>query len=469
MWGGRFAGRTDPEFFEFQKSLPFDQILLPMDVTASMAWAKALVDAGVLKPAEGRRIEEALAQIFESALEDPESLTDSEAEDVHTLVEEALTEKVGDLARRLHTGRSRNDQVATDLKLFQRDLLAGIDARLDLLQRALVDLAEDNADLPLPGFTHLQRAQPISAGHHALAYAEMFARDRSRLADALARMDTCPLGSGALAGTAFPIDRGTLAQDLWFAEPTQNSLDAVSDRDHLAEGLFVCALIAVHVSRLAEDWIFFSSHEAGFLELSDAIATGSSLMPQKKNPDGFELLRGKAGRSIGELTGFLATLKSLPLAYNRDLQEDKQTLLLGIGDMLAKLDVAVTLVKNVRYVPERCRAAAAKGGMNATDLADLLVRKGVAFRVAHERTGAVVRAALEHGCEIEELPKDVLKKLLPELVGLDLARELHVDAVLARRDVVGGTAPNQVRAQIQRWREEFAAIDRDQAEEEDDQ
>lgn len=457
LWGGRFAGEANPHFYEWQKSLPHDIALLAADVTGSMAWAKALVDAGVLKAKDGRKITDALAEIFVEASEADAPFEGADAEDVHSLVETELGRRVGDLAKRLHTGRSRNDQVATDLKLYLRELLDLLDERLRDLMIALVDLADTNADLPLPGYTHMQRAQPITAGHHALAYVQMFARDRSRIDDMLARMDTCPLGSGALAGTAFPVDRDMIARDLGFISATRNSLDAVSDRDHLAEALFACSLIGVHLSRLAEDWIFFATHEAGFLELSDAIATGSSLMPQKKNPDGFELLRGKSGRAIGELTGFLSTLKGLPLAYDRDLQEDKQALLLGVPPMVEQVEIAELLVRNVRYRPERCREAAESGGMNATDLADLLVKTGVAFRTAHERAGTVVRAALEHGCEIQALPKKVLADLVPELDGLDLARELSVEAVLARRDVVGGTAPERVREEVDIWKRAFVA------------
>jgi len=470
LWGGRFEGAPDPAFFEWQKSLPFDIALLGADVTGSLAWTKALAGAGVIDAKEAQRIGEALTKIFERSQESPDPYPDSDAEDVHSLVETELGKRIGDLAKRLHTGRSRNDQVATDLKLYLRELLGLLDDRLRDLMVALVDLAETNADLPLPGYTHMQRAQPITAGHHALAYVEMFDRDRGRVMDAMMRAGTCPLGSGALAGTAFPVDREEIARDLGFLEPTRNSLDAVSDRDHLAEALFACSLITVHLSRLAEDWIFFASFEAGFLELSDAIATGSSLMPQKKNPDGFELLRGKSGRAIGELTGFLATLKGLPLAYDRDLQEDKQALLLGVPPVIEQVEMAAVLVRNVRYRPERCRAEAERGGMNATDLADLLVRTRVPFRTAHERAGAVVRAALQHGCEIQALPKSLIADLLPELDGLDLARELSVDAVLARRDVLGGTAPECVKAEVERWKEAFVAeLDEDDDGFEDDE
>ncbi|MBL8863171.1 MAG: argininosuccinate lyase [Planctomycetes bacterium] len=457
MWGGRFEGQPDARFFEWQKSLPHDVELLAADVTGSVAWTKALAGAGVLSADEARRLSEALQALFQRAQEDPGSCAGTEAEDVHSLVEGELVKAVGDLAKRLHTGRSRNDQVATDLKLHLRELLVVLDERLRDLQVLLVDLAARTADLPLPGYTHMQRAQPITAGHHALAYVEMLERDRTRVQDCSLRAGTCPLGSGALAGTAYRVDREQLARDLGFVGPTRNSLDAVSDRDHLAEALFACSLISVHLSRLAEDWIFFSTHEAGFLELSDAIATGSSLMPQKKNPDGFELLRGKCGRAIGELTGLLATLKGLPMAYDRDLQEDKQALSLGIHPVIEQVEIAMILVRNVRYREDRCRAAAGKGGMNATDLADLLVQSGVPFRTAHERAGAVVLAALQHGCEIQELSQGLLADLVPELARLDLSEELSVESVLARRDGIGGTAPARVRAEVERWQEAIVA------------
>jgi argininosuccinate lyase len=341
------------------------------------------------------------------------------------------------------------------MKHAARDLERGL---TDLCS-ALVTLAEPNAALPMPGYTHLQRAQAITVGHALLAYVEMFARDGSRLADCVARFDACPLGSGALAGTAYPIDRDALARDLGFARATRNSLDAVSDRDHVAELLFTCSLVGVHLSRLAEDWIFFASNEAGFLELSDAVATGSSLMPQKKNPDSLELLRGKAGRSIGRLTGFLATLKSLPLAYDKDLQEDKEALFDAVDTARDSLAVAAIVVRNARFRADRCRAEASKGYLNATDLADLLVEHGVSFRDAHEKAGLAVRAAIERTVELEDLSDADRARLLPELGKLsraDFARSLTVDASLARRNAFGGTSPTRVQAEVQSWKKTIA-------------
>src|SRR5690606_18797451 len=301
------------------------------------------------------------------------------------------------LARKLHTGRSRNDQVATDFRLWCMAAIADLRRGVRALVEALVDLAEQHAALPLPGYTHLQRAQPVTAGHHALAYVEMLARDDGRLRDAHARCAVSPLGSGALAGTAFRIDRDALARGLGFAGATRNSLDAVSDRDFAAELAFACSLVMAHLSRLAEDWIFFCTHEAGFLELHDSIATGSSLMPQKKNPDGLELIRGKAGRVFGDLHALLVTLKGRPLAYDKALQEDTAALFDAVDQTRACLQTAERIAREVTFHEARCTAAAAAGCMNATDLADLLVRKGIPFRDAHERAGKVVRAALAHG------------------------------------------------------------------------
>jgi argininosuccinate lyase len=456
LWGGRFAGGQDPVFESFHRSLPFDRRLWREDVRGSVGWANALARAGVLAPDEARSIAAALERIASELEADPAPLASSPAEDVHSFVEGRLGELVGDLAKKLHTGRSRNDQVATDLRLFCTREAARLDEAMRDLMGTLVELAERNADLPLPGYTHLQRAQPITVGHHALAYVEMLARDRARLADALARADECPLGSGALAGTAFPIDREALAADLGFRAPARNSLDAVSDRDFACEIAFACSLAMVHLSRFAEDWIFFASQEAGFLELGDEIATGSSLMPQKKNPDGLELVRGKCGRVIGRLTGLLATLKGLPLAYDKDLQEDKEALFECLDTARACLQVVAIGVRTAKFRADRCRAAAARGYGNATDLADLLVARGVAFRDAHERAGRAVRGAIELGVELEGLPEASRRELLPELAGVDLAAELSVAAVLARRKATGGTAPVRVLAEAKEWKRKLA-------------
>ena len=460
LWGGRFAGAQDPVFESFHRSLPFDRRLWREDVRGSVAWARALVSAKVLDAAEVEAIVAALAKLEGELSKDERALADSPAEDVHAFVEGRLGDLVGDLAKKLHTGRSRNDQVATDLRLWLRGAGADLDRSIAALQAALADLAERHASLPIPGYTHLQRAQPITVGHHALAYVEMLARDRGRLADAASRMDVCPLGCGALAGTGFPVDREKLASALGFREPARNSLDAVADRDFAAEIAFACALALTHLSRFAEDWIFFSTSEAGFLELGDEVATGSSQMPQKKNPDALELIRGKCGRVLGRLAGLLATLKSLPLAYDKNLQEDKEAIFECVDTTRACLEVAAIAVKTARFREDRCREAAASGYMNATDLADILVQTGETFREAHERTGRAVRAAIELGVELEQLPEGVRRDLLPELEEVDLAQELSLETVLAQRSAIGGTAPKRVLAEARAWKEKLDAKSR---------
>ncbi|MBI1381506.1 MAG: argininosuccinate lyase [Planctomycetaceae bacterium] len=452
LWGGRFAEAPNEVFLRFQESLSVDARMWREDLAGSMAWARALADAGVITDEEAGRLQEALEAIGGELEGDEARIARSEAEDVHSFVEAALVAKVGALGKKLHTGRSRNDQVATDLKLHLRGLVHRMDEAARDLQLALVELADRTADLPLPGYTHLQRAQPITAGHHALAYVEMLARDRSRLADAEERMDTCPLGSGALAGTAFPIDREALAEDLGFGGgATRNSLDAVSDRDHALELTFVASTVMLHLSRLAEDWIFLASQEAGLIELSDAVCTGSSLMPQKKNPDALELVRGRAGRVFGNLQALLVLQKGTPLAYNRDFQEDKRLLFDALDSAIDCLVVTALVVRGVQHRKAACRRAAAASYQNATDVADLLVAAGVPFRDAHERAGLAVRRALELGVELEAMPAAELEKHLPEL-GSDLSEQLSVDAVLARRDAIGGTAPGRVRDEAAQWR-----------------
>ena len=453
LWGGRFEGDLDPLFEAFNASLPEDRRLLPQDVAGSRAWARALGRAGVLAPDEVERLDTALRDIDAEFGADPTALDAQAAEDVHSFVEAELVRRVGELGKKLHTGRSRNDQVATDFKLHLKERLPALDAALVELSLALVDLAESTPDLAIPGYTHLQRAQPITVGHHALAYVEMLARDRERLRDAGRRLDRCPLGSGALAGTSWPIDREVLASELGFEDgPTHNSLDAVSDRDHLLELAFVASVVMVHLSRLAEDWIFFATSEAGFLELADAVSTGSSLMPQKKNPDSLELVRGKAGRVIGDLQALLVTSKGLPLAYDKDLQEDKRPLFDALDTAEGALRVTAVVVRGARFDRERCAAACEHGFLDATDLADLLVRAGIPFRDAHERVGEAVREALDAGVELRQLPEERQRALFPELKQ-DLDQALRVAAMLERRSVVGGTSPERVREEAALWRD----------------
>ncbi len=457
MWCGRFSHTPHPFFELFNQSLSFDVRLAPHDIAVNRAWAGALGKAGVLATNDVQVIQESLDCVHgEWTKQGTQAFADhATAEDIHTLMEGLLEDRVGDLAKKLHTGRSRNDQVATDLKLYLRDAGNRIHQETTTLMRALVATADHHASTPIPGYTHLQRAQPITVGHHALAYVEMFSRDRARLENTLQRMDTCPLGSGALAGTAFDVDREAIAQALDFrGGATRNSLDAVSDRDHACEMLFALSLIMVHLSRLAEDYIFFASSEAGYLRFTDQVATGSSLMPQKRNPDAMELIRGKCGRVLGALQGLLVTLKGLALAYNKDLQEDKEGLFDALDTTWACLKVATTAVGSAHFDQDRCRQESSRGYLSATDLADLLVQQGVPFRDAHERVGRCVSKAIELGCELVDLPPDLRSKLLPELAG-DLQGLLSVDAVLARRNAIGGTAPARVRAEVETWQREL--------------
>jgi len=395
LWGGRFEGNIDPGFAEFNNSYRFDRRLFDADVTASIAYCEALVKAGVITAAEGTQIKTSLEEIRKGGADQ-----NHPAEDVHSFVEARLIEMIGDVGRKLHTGRSRNDQVATDFRLWLRGSIDDLDETLRDAQTALLDFAKANREVVIPGYTHLQRAQPVLLAHWCLAYFEMLARDRERLVEVRRRVNVLPLGSAALAGTSFPIDREALSTALGFEGVSRNSLDAVSDRDFCVEFLSACALIMVHLSRLAEDVILYATSEFGFFELGDAIATGSSLMPQKKNPDSMELVRGKAGRVFGDLLGLLTTMKGLPLAYNKDMQEDKEAVFDAFDTTSASLRVTETVLRNVTVNEERAARAASSGYMNATELADYLVRKGMPFREAHEVVGRIVTKAIEAGKEL---------------------------------------------------------------------
>lgn len=451
LWGGRFQGSLDARFAAFQKSLPVDHVLAFADLRVNRVWSAALQRAGVFTSEELARVHAAIEDL-ERHWRAHGVPVDDPAEDVHSLVERELVARCGDLGKRIHTGRSRNDQVATDLRLHLRERLLAIDAALLAVCHELLQQAERHAADPMPGYTHLQRAQPITIGHHALAHAEALLRDRDRLFAAGLRMDECPLGSGALAGTVLAIDRERLAEELGFrAGPTHNSLDATAARDHLAELAFVCASATTQLSRLAEDYIFFATQEARFLSFGDAVSTGSSLMPQKRNPDAMELVRGKCARVHGGLFALLGTMKGLPLAYNRDLQTDKETLLPLLAETEACLLVAALAVRHATFDVRRCAAEAERGYLNATDLADLLVAAGVPFRDAHGLVGKAVNRAVELGVELQDLPADEQRRLLPQL-RVDLQKALAAPEVLARRDVLGGTAPARVRAEVARLR-----------------
>jgi argininosuccinate lyase len=460
MWGGRFQGSLDALFAEFQKSLPVDHVLAFADLRVNRAWSTALAKVGVFTAAELAAVHAAIDDLAAHWRRTGIPAGDA-AEDVHSLVERELVARCGDLGKRIHTGRSRNDQVATDLRLFLRERAAALRAAIAGLCAELVAKAAAHHDAPIPGYTHLQRAQPITIGHWALAHCEALGRDRERIADAAARMDSSPLGSGALAGTVLGVDRDALARDLGFGRgPSRNSLDATAQRDHLCELTFACAMAQTHLSRLAEDTIFFATQEARFVVFGDEVSTGSSLMPQKRNPDAMELVRGKCSRAHGALLALLGSLKGLPLAYNRDLQTDKESLLPTLAETEACLQVATLAVRHMRFDLARCAAEAERGYLNATDLADLLVAAGVPFRDAHGVVGAAVNRAVDLGVELQDLPADEKRRLLPQL-RVDLRQELAAGAVLARRDVVGGTAPARVRTEVEHWQTQLAAWSRE--------
>ena len=446
LWGGRFSGKLDPQAWVLNASLGFDQRLSLQDVRGSIAWAQALEKAGVLSSAECTQICAGLNLIrgeFESHIF---SFQESD-EDIHTAVERRLGELIGPAAGKLHTGRSRNDQVATDLRLWLLEAIQGLETVLIELQNALVARAESDLNLVMPGYTHMQRAQPILLGHWWLSHFWPLQRDRERLHQVGAHAASLPLGSGALAGTAFPVDRQALTVSLGFSEPSPNSLDAVSDRDFVAEFLFWAALTGIHLSKLAEDVILFSSAEFGFFELSEAFSTGSSLMPQKKNPDVFELARGKAGSLLGYLTGLMATLKGLPSSYDKDLQEDKLPLFNACDTLMGLLPVLAGAVRSLSLHPERMRAAI-DPGMLATDLADSLVQKGLPFRQAHNVAGQAVQLAAKLGKPLDALSLQEFQTLDPSI---DSNVYMVFDPLqsIARRNVIGGTAPEAVRIQLQ--------------------
>ena len=443
LWGGRFKQASDPAFVEFNRSLSFDQRLLTADIQGSIAHCRALIGAGVLTSDEAVEIEAGLRTILERAQSSQDYLTTSAAEDVHSFVEAKLIELVGDVGRKLHTGRSRNDQVVTDFRIWLRLAIDDVQNGLRALQQALLDFADRHDQAVIPGYTHLQRAQPVLLAHWCLAYFEMLQRDRDRLRDARARVNILPLGSAALAGTSYQIDRAAVARELGFDGVSNNSLDAVSDRDFCVEFVNAAALIMVHLSRLGEDVILYATSEFGFFELSDAVSTGSSLMPQKKNPDSMELVRGKAGRVFGHSTSLLTMLKGLPLAYNKDMQEDKEAVFDTFDTVVDCLHTSTTVLQNVRLNEERAREAAGTGYLNATELADYLVQKGMPFREAHETTGRIVVHALESGVELDELALAELQRFAP-VIGQDLFAALTLEQTLATKAQRGGTAPQTV-------------------------
>jgi len=441
-WGGRFAQRMDPGAEAFTASLAFDRRLWPHDIEGSRAWARALQRAHLLTDDELAALLRGLDAV-QAELADGRFPFRQELEDIHLNIERRLTEIAGPVGGKLHTGRSRNDQIALDERLYLREILGLADRGVRDVQAALLERAEEHLDAPMPGYTHLQRAQPVLLAHHLLAYVFMLQRDRERLADCARRNNVLPLGAGALAGAAFPIDREALARDLGFDAPSANSLDAVSDRDHLIEFLAAGAVLGMHLSRLAADLALWATSEFAFVEFSDAFATGSSIMPQKKNPDVAELIRGKAGRLYGNLMSLLTVMKGLPLTYNSDMQEDKEALFDTVDTLEAVLRVAPPMLRSLTFRVERMREAAGANYSTATDLADYLVRRGLPFREAHEIVGRVVRHGIANKRELGEMSLEELRGFSP-LIGADVHAALSVEASLAARAVTGGTAPEAV-------------------------
>lgn len=453
-WAGRFNEPTDAFVEAFTASVDFDQRLYRYDIEGSIAHATMLARQEILTAAERDAIVTGLTRIRERI--DAGGFDWSiPLEDVHMNVEAALTSDIGDAGKKLHTGRSRNDQVATDVRLYLRTEIDLVRAGIARLQGALLDLAEREAATVLPGFTHLQVAQPITFGHHMMAWFEMLERDRERLADCRKRVDVLPLGAAALAGTTYPIDRHYTAELLGFARPSENSLDAVSDRDFAIEFTAAAAILMMHLSRFSEELILWSSAQFGFVELSDAFCTGSSIMPQKKNPDVPELVRGKAGRIFGHLMGLLTLMKGQPLAYNKDNQEDKEPLFDTVDNLKGSLKVFADMMGALRCNPDRMRAAALQGFATATDLADYLVRRGIPFRDAHEIVGKAVALGAREGKDLSELSLEQMQQFSEEIAD-DVFAVLTLEGSVAARDHIGGTAPIQVRAAIARARERIA-------------
>ncbi|TCS34024.1 argininosuccinate lyase [Paucimonas lemoignei] len=449
-WSARFSEPVSDLVKRYTASVFFDKRLAKFDIQGSLAHADMLAHQGIISAKDLEDIRRGMAQI-ESEIDAGKFEWLLDLEDVHLNIEKRLTELVGDAGKRLHTGRSRNDQVATDIRLYMRAAIDDITALLRGLQSALVDLAEKNADTILPGFTHMQVAQPVTFGHHMLAYVEMFGRDAERMADCRKRVNRLPLGSAALAGTTFPIDRMRVAQTLGFDDVCHNSLDAVSDRDFAIEFCAAAALVMTHISRMSEELVIWMSPRVGFIDIADRFCTGSSIMPQKKNPDVPELARGKTGRVNGHLVSLLTLMKGQPLAYNKDNQEDKEPLFDTVDTVTDTLRIFADMAQGITVKPNAMRAAALQGYATATDLADYLVKKGLPFRDAHEAVAHAVRSCDDRGCDLADLALEDLRKF-SSLIGEDVYAVLTLEGSVAARNHVGGTAPQQVREAIARWR-----------------
>ena len=459
-WDGRFAERTDTSVEAFTSSIQCDRRLYPYDIQGSVAHSRMLAKVGVITAEEAETLVEGLWRI-KRELDQGNFEFDDSLEDIHMHIEARLLQEVGKVAQKLHTARSRNDQVALDIRMFLRDVTAQVIQGLKALRTILVGLAEQHVETVMPGYTHLQRAQPVLLGHHWMAYYEMFSRDAMRFADGLKRTNVMPLGAAALAGTTYPIDRSYTAELLGFPKVSANSMDSVADRDFILEFLSAAGICMVHLSRLSEELVLWSSSEFGFIELSDAFSTGSSIMPQKKNPDIPELIRGKTGRVVGSLMAELTLMKSLPLAYNRDMQEDKPPLFDAVDTLQSCLNITIKMLPTIQVKIDRMRQAASVGFLNATDMADYLVGRGVPFRKAHSIVGQAVAFALAQGKELDQLTLKELQGFSKEIEE-DLFENLTLEHMIARRQSAGGTSGDNVRAAIATAHRELAADDPDQ-------
>ncbi|MBE6036340.1 MAG: argininosuccinate lyase [Clostridiales bacterium] len=456
LWQGRIQADTDAQVNSFNTSLPFDQRMYSADITGSMAHAKMLAAQGIITGEDAESILAGLTSILKD-IETGVLTFDNDSEDIHMFVEEELTKRIGDPGRRLHTARSRNDQVALDLRLYLLKEEEELIALLRQLIALLAEMAEEHAEVVMPGYTHLQRAQPITFGHHLLAYGEMFLRDLERLQQCMARTKVLPLGSGALAGTTYPIDRHMVAEALGFTAVSRNSLDGVSDRDFAIELAADLSLISMHLSRFSEEIILWCSWEFKFIELDDAFSTGSSIMPQKKNPDVAELVRGKTGRVYGDLMALLTALKGLPLAYNKDMQEDKEAIFDAVDTVKECLKTFTPMLSTIRVLPGNMRKAAAKGFINATDLADYLTKKGMPFRSAYKISGSLVGWCIAHDTVLEDLPLDFLKEQ-SELFEEDVYEAISLETCVKGRTSYGGPAPDQVKMQAAQLSDRLADL-----------
>jgi len=454
MWGGRFSGGPSAIMEKINASIDFDKRFFAQDIAGSKAHCAMLVKQGILNEADGKAITDGLNTVL-SEIESGEFVFSAALEDIHMNVENRLSQLIGDAAGRLHTARSRNDQVATDFRLWVRDAMDRLDEGLEMLQTVLINRSEEHADTILPGFTHLQAAQPVVLGHHLLAYVEMFGRDRSRLSDARKRLNESPLGSAALAGTPYPIDRHMTAKLLGFDAPMCNSLDGVSDRDFALEYLSMASICSVHLSRMAEELVIWSSAQFGFVRMSDSFSTGSSIMPQKKNPDAAELIRSKIGRVVGDLNSLLMTMKGLPLAYSKDMQEDKEPVFDAADTIELSVAVMTGMIAEMDVNKDKMRESASWGFTTATDLADWLVRElGMPFRNAHHVTGNVVKMAEDKGCELSDLSLEEMQTVDAGITN-DVYDVLTLDASVRSRTSFGGTAPDNVRLQAAEARKRF--------------